>query len=557
MDRIVECVPNFSEGRNQATVQALIDAVASVAGVRLLDYTMDYDHHRSVLTLVGEPEPMLEAVFRTIRVATDLIDLQKHRGVHPRVGATDVVPFVPIRGTTMQDCVQLAKRLGQRVGQELDIPVFLYERAALHPDHAPLESVRRGGLEGLAFRMESDPDWTPDFGPSHLHKSAGAVVIGARPPLIAFNVNLHSTNLELAQSIAKTIRQSNGGVSHLKAIGVELASRGLVQVAMNLTDYEVTPLHVAFEAVQAQAALHGVAIAGSEIVGLVPQAALVKPAIDVLRLDHFDPTQILETNIEAALSPAGAHQPKDGRERSDDLRRLALSQFIEAVAAATPIPAGGAVAALAGALASALGIMGSRISRQPVTEHRLEEITWRLSDLLQADGEAYRTFVEAAMLPKTDSNRPMALSSALHVATEIPLEMAERSAEAGALLHACSSGAKRRVQSDLKVGLIMAIAAGEAGLHTVKENLKIQPNQRLKRALRARVQQVSENLEELKALCYTPPPSRSGAGEHSAQALPGKVRKQDEWKSRSSTTTLKKRSKLRRKSSQGKGSSGN
>ena len=201
-------------------------------------------------------------------------------------------------------------------------------------------------------------------------------------------------------------------------------------------------------------------MAGTDIVGLVPQAALVNPAIDVLRLDHFDPTQILETNIEAALSPAGAHQPKDGRERSDDLRRLALSQFIEAVAAATPIPAGGAVAALAGALASALGIMGSRISRQPVTEHRLEEITWRLSDLLQADGEAYRTFVEAAMLPKTDSNRPMALSSALHVATEIPLEMAERSAEAGALLHACSSGAKRRVQSDLKVGLIMAIAAG-------------------------------------------------------------------------------------------------
>ncbi len=557
MDRIVECVPNFSEGRNQATVQALIDAVASVAGVRLLDYTMDYDHHRSVLTLVGEPEAMLEAVFRTIRVATDLIDLRKHRGVHPRVGATDVVPFVPIRGTMMQDCVQLAKRLGQRVGQELDIPVFLYERAALHPDHAPLESVRRGGLEGLAFRMESDPDWTPDFGPSHLHKSAGAVVIGARPPLIAFNVNLHSTNLELAQSIAKTIRQSNGGVSHLKAIGVELASRGLVQVAMNLTDYEVTPLHLAFEAVQAQAALHGVSIAGSEIVGLVPQAALVKPAIDALRLDHFDPTQILETNIEAALSPAGAHQPKDGRERSDDLRRLTLSQFIEAVAAATPIPAGGAVSALAGALASALGIMGSRLSRQPVTEHRLDEITWRLSDLLQADGEAYRTFVEAAMLPKTDSNRPMALSSALHVATEIPLEIAERSAEAGVLLHACSSGAKRRVQSDLKVGLIMAIAAGEAGLHTVKENLKIQPNQRLKRALRARVQQVSENLEELKALCYTPPPSRSGAREHSAQALPGKVRKQDAWKSRSSITTLKKRSKLRRKSSQGKGSSGN
>src|SRR5215467_3770227 len=277
MDRIVECVPNFSEGRNQATVQALIDAVASVAGVRLLDHTMDYDHHRSVLTIVGEPEAMVEATFRTIRVATDLIDLQKHSGVHPRVGATDVVPFVPVRGTTMQDCVQLAKRLGQQVGQELDLPVFLYERAAAHPDHAPLESVRRGGLQGLAFRMASDPDWTPDFGPPHLHKTAGAMVIGARPPLIAFNVNLRSMDLALARSIAKDIRQSNGGLPHLKAIGVELASRQMVQVAMNLTDYIITPLHVAFEAVRARAAKHRAEVAGSEGTGLVPQAGLVQP----------------------------------------------------------------------------------------------------------------------------------------------------------------------------------------------------------------------------------------------------------------------------------------
>jgi glutamate formiminotransferase / formiminotetrahydrofolate cyclodeaminase len=551
MDRIVECVPNFSEGRNQATVQALINAVTSVTGVHLLDHTMDPDHHRSVLTIAGDPEAVVDATFRAIRVATDLIDLQKHTGAHPRVGATDVVPFIPIRGTTMQDCVQLAKRLGQRVGQELDIPVFLYERAALHSDHAPLEAVRRGGLEGLAFRMESDPDWTPDFGPSHLHKSAGAVVIGARPPLIAFNVNLHSTNLELARSIAKTIRQSNGGISHLKAIGVELASRRMVQVAMNLIDYEVTPLHVVFGAVQTQAALHGVTIAGSEIVGLVPQAALVETAMEALRLD-FDPAQVLETKIEAALLTTPVT-----RERSEDLRRLPLSEFIEAVAAPTPIPAGAAVAALAGALASALGTMAARLSRQPVTEHRLGDIALRLSELLQADGEAYRRFLGAANMAKSDSSRPMALSSALHVATEIPLEIAEQSAEAGTLLHACSSGVKPRVHSDLKVGLMMVIAAVEASLHTANANLKIQPNQQLKRALQARVQQVAENLEELKALCYTPPPSQSGVRKHSAQALPGKVRKRDEWKSKSSITTSKKRSKSRRKSSRGKGSSGN
>src|SRR5262249_19229129 len=212
-----------------------------------------------------------------------------------------------------------------------------------------------------------DPDWTPDFGPSHLHKTAGAIIIGARPPLIAFNVNLKSTDLELAQAIAKDIRQSNGGLSHLKAIGVELKSRLIVQVAMNLTDYEVTPLRTAFEAVQAQAALHGVEIAASEIVGLVPETAFVEAAIHALRLNRFNHTQILERKIDAVLLPAETAEPTEGRRRSEDPRRLPLSQFIEEVAAATPIPAGGAVAAVAGALASALGMMGARLSRQTVT----------------------------------------------------------------------------------------------------------------------------------------------------------------------------------------------
>src|SRR5512145_797786 len=230
MDRIVECVPNFSEGRNSATIQALIDALGSVPGVRLLDHASDYDHHRSVMTVIGTSlEDMIEAMFRAIRIATDLIDLRTHSGVHPRVGATDVVPFVPIKGLSMRDCVQAAKRLGHRVGTELEIPVFLYERAASHRDHASLDSVRRGGLDGLAFRMATDPDWSPDFGPSQLHKTAGAIVIGARPPLVAFNVNLLSTDVNVARSIAAKIRQSNGGIPHVKAIGVELASRGMVQ----------------------------------------------------------------------------------------------------------------------------------------------------------------------------------------------------------------------------------------------------------------------------------------------------------------------------------------
>jgi glutamate formiminotransferase / formiminotetrahydrofolate cyclodeaminase len=524
-----------------------------VPKVRLLDHTSDYDHHRSVMTVVGAMEAVEEAMFRTIRIATDLIDLRTHAGVHPRVGATDVVPFIPIKGVSMRECVQAAKRLGHRVGTELRIPVFLYERAASHRDHAALESVRRGGLEGLAYRMASDPDWTPDFGPPKPHATAGAIVIGARPALIAFNVNLSSNDLDLAQSIARIIRQSNGGVRHLKAIGVELASRGLIQVAMNLTDYEATPLHVAFKAVEAEAARQGVAIAGAEIVGLLPQAALTEAAKHALRLDRLDQTQVLEASIDAAMAvpvklATGTGPPKA-------ISRSTISEFLEAVAAPNAVPAGAAVAALTGALASALGVMAAKVSRQPAVERRLDEIAMRLSHLLEADGKAYNTFVAATRLPESNHQRPVAVSSALHVATEIPLEMAERSAEAATLLAACSPGVKSRLRSDVQVGMMLAIAAAESSVHTVRENMKVQPNQRLREALTKRVHEVSKNVEELKVLCYTPRPGQSG--QKSLQASPGKVQTRDEWKSKSSTTMSRKRSRSRRKNLRGKGSSGN
>ena len=559
MDRIVECVPNFSEGRNQTTVRALVNAVESVPGVWLLDQTMDRDHHRSVLSFAGEPDAVAEAAFRAIRVATDLIDLRKHKGVHPRVGATDVVPFVPLRGATMQDCIHLAKRLGQQVGTELEIPVFLYEHAALHRDHAPLESVRRGGLQGLAFRMASDPDWTPDFGPPHLHETAGAMVIGARPPLIAFNVNLRSTDLALARSIAKDIRQSNGGLPHLKAIGVALASRQLVQVAMNLTDFIITPIHVAFEAVRTRAAEQGVAVAGSKVIGLVPQAALVQAAAHSLALEQFDPTQVLETRLETRLFGEPARHAPSRVQEPVDLQAQSLADFLDAVAAATPIPAGGTVAALVGALAASLGIMGARLSRQEGVEHRLSEISRRLRELMQADGDAYQRFLWATRLPKTDRTRPAVLSSALHLATEIPLEIAEQATEAGALLHACSAEVKPRVRSDVTVGLVLAIAAADAGRHTVAENINIQHNQRLKSSLLDRIQQMTNRLEELRGLCYTAPLGQGQAGTRKkpVQASPGKVHRREEWKSKSSIITSRKLSKLPRRNSRGKDSSAN
>jgi glutamate formiminotransferase/glutamate formiminotransferase/formiminotetrahydrofolate cyclodeaminase len=520
---------------------------------------MDRDHHRAVLSFAGEPDAVAEAAFRAIRVATDLIDLRKHKGVHPRVGATDVVPFVPVRGATMQDCIHLAKRLGQRVATELEIPVFLYEQAALHRDHALLESVRRGGLRGLAFRMASDPDWTPDFGPSNLHKTAGAIVIGARPPLIAFNVNLRSTDLALARSIAKDIRQSNGGLPHLKAIGVELASRKLVQVAMNLTDYIITPIHVAFEAVQARAAERGVAVAGSEVIGLVPQAALVQTATHSLALEQFNATQVLETRLETRLFGESARHVSSREQASVDSQVQSLSGFLTSVAAATPIPAGGTVAALVGALAASLGIMAARLSRQRGVEHRLSEIGRRLRELMQIDGDAYQRFIQATKLAKTDRTRSAVLSSALHLATETPLEIAEQATEAGALLHACSAGVKPRVRSDLTVGLVLAIAAADAGRHTAEENIKIQHNQILKSSLLDRIEQMTIRLEELRGLCYITPLSREPVATRKkpVQALPGKVRRRAEWKSKSSIITSKKPSKLPKRNLRGKDSSEN
>ncbi|RPH78718.1 MAG: hypothetical protein EHM80_09590, partial [Nitrospiraceae bacterium] len=388
---------------------------------------------------------------------------------------------------------------------------------------------------------------------------AGAMVIGARPPLIAYNVNLRSTDLALAQSIAKDIRQSNGGLPHLKAIGVELASRQMVQVAMNLTDYIITPLHVAFEAVRARAAKQGVAVAGSEVIGLVPQAALVQAAGHSLALERFDSTQVLEARFETRLFIDPARQASSREQTVSDWQAQSLADFLDAVAAATPIPAGGTVAAFVGALAASLGVMGARLSLQRNVEHRLSEIAGRLRELMQADGDAYRRFIQATKLTKTDRTRPAVLSSALHLATEIPLEIAEQATEAGVLLHACSVGVKPRVRSDLTVGLVLAIAAADAGRHTVAENIKIQHNQRLKSSFLDRIQQMTNRLEELRGLCYITPLSqvRAGTRKKPLQASPGKARRREEWKSKSSIITSRKPSKLPRRSSRGKDSSAN
>ena len=493
MSQIIECVPNFSEGRNPAIVQSLMAAVQSVPDVWLLDHRMDADHHRSVLTLAGAPEAVGEAVFRAVKAATELIDLRRHDGEHPRVGATDVVPLIPIQDVSMEDCVQLARSIGQKVSTVLGIPVFLYEQAATHPDHVQLENIRRGGLQGLASRMISEPTWAPDFGPKQLHETAGAVAIGARRLLIAFNVNLKTSDLTVAKAIAKTIRHANDGLPCLKAIGVRLASRGMVQVAMNLTDYRITSMHTAFQAVTTEAAKHGVEIVASELVGLVPQAALDQTVAASLRFERFDPAQVLEMRIREVTS--------SGNERDQS-----LSHFLQMVAATKPTPAGGSVAALVGALAASLGIMGVRLGHQTEAEQQLVQLSQRLHALVQADIEAYEGVARALKIPEERSERLTEIAVAWQRATVVPLEIAEDACHAGWAIQSCLMAVKPAARSDMTVAMILSIAAAEASLATVQANIKAQTNQQVNDILLSRITKAERSLEELKGLCYTPPP---------------------------------------------------
>lgn len=295
MARIVECVPNFSEGRRQEVVEEIARAMAS-AGVKILDREMDADHNRSVLTFAGEPDAVAEAAFRGIQTAARLIDLNVHRGEHPRIGATDVVPFVPVRDVTMEDCIALARRVGERVARELDIPVYLYERAATRPERRDLAYIRRGEYETLKQEIATHPDRAPDFGPKRVGP-AGATVIGARPYLIAYNVNLATSNLQIAKDIARTIREKNGGLKSVKAKGFMLHEKNVAQVSMNLTDFTVTGMLTAFNTVKAEAEERGVGVLGSELIGLVPLEALCQVAAGALQLPGLSAQQVLETKL--------------------------------------------------------------------------------------------------------------------------------------------------------------------------------------------------------------------------------------------------------------------
>ncbi len=295
MDKIVECVPNFSEGRRAEVVEEIVRAM-TIAGVKILDREMDADHNRSVITLAGAPAAVEDAAFRCVATAARLIGMDAHRGEHPRIGATDVVPFVPVRGVTMDDCVAMARRLGERVARELDIPVYLYERAATRPERRDLAYLRRGEYEALKREIATNPDRAPDFGPSRVGK-AGATVIGARPYLIAYNVNLATSDLAIAKEIAATVREKNGGLKSVKAKGFLLREKNIAQVSMNLTDFTVTGMLTAFDTVKAEANKRGVQVLESELIGLVPLEALTQLATHALKLPALNAQQIVEMKI--------------------------------------------------------------------------------------------------------------------------------------------------------------------------------------------------------------------------------------------------------------------
>ena len=466
--KLVECVPNFSEGRRPDVVDAIRAAIAGVESVHILDVSSDPSHNRSVITFVAPVEHAAQAAFAGIAAARERIDLTVHQGEHPRLGATDVVPFIPLEGATMDDCIALARRLGQRVGQELEIPVYLYERAATRPDRENLADIRRGEFEGLRDEIGTNPARDPDFGPKRIHPTAGAVVIGARPFLVAYNVYLGpASNLPVAKEVAKAVRGSSGGLRYVKGLGLEVD--GQAQVSMNLVDIEKTPLYRAFDMVKMEAESLGVSPTWSEIVGLVPERALFETAARHIQLRGFSPDLVLERKVRDAVSGG-----------------VSLSGFVSSVASSTPTPGGGSVAAHVGALAAALAQMvaGLTIGRKKyaAVDAEMKEIALEAADvgnqlaaLVEADARAYTAVSNAYKLPKEPEQaavrRSEAIIEALLGASRVPLETARACARVAELAAQVATKGNTNAVSDAGVAALLAEAACRGAAYNVRINI--------------------------------------------------------------------------------------
>ena len=477
MKRLVECVPNFAEGRDLSKVDAIAGAIREVPEVFLLARESDADHNRSVITLAGDPDAIVEAAVRAVGKAAELLDLTRQTGAHPRIGATDVVPFVPLEGVSLEDCVILAKKAGREIWERYRIPVYFYEAAAQRPDRVNLENIRRGQFEGLCQEVLRNPDRAPDVGDACLHPTAGATVVGARKFLIAYNINLNTPDVAIAKKIAKTIRFSSGGLPFVKAMGVDLRARNLAQVSMNLTDFEQTPIHLVFETVKREAERYGAGIVGSEIVGLIPKRALEMTAENYLKIENFSPAQVLENRLEESLIEGAAKK---------SLAAM-VAPFLEAVAQPTATPGGGSAAALTGALAASLGQMVAGLSRTrkagATHQLRLDEAladfdvaSHRLSAAIDRDAESFQSVIAAYKLPHNTpeeiQQRNTAIQSALMKAIEVPLEIAREAAQLFEHLGQLEPLSSPSMLSDVRVARLMASAAVRGALENVAINLE-------------------------------------------------------------------------------------
>lgn len=472
-NKLVECVANYSEARRPEILDQIKDAITSITNVTLLDQHADLDHNRTVLTFVGPPEAIEEAAFQSIATAAGLINLDEHSGEHPRIGAADVVPFVPISDVSMEDCVQMAHRLGKRVGDELGIPVYLYEEAATRPDRKNLARIRRGEYETLKEEIGVKPERDPDYGPSAVGK-AGATVIGARQPLIAFNVYLTTGDVSIASKIAKAVRHSTGGLRFVKALGMEVDD--LAQVSMNLTNYRRTPVFRVVEMIRREAARYGVNVHHSELVGLIPQEALVDAAQWYMQLDQFEPQQVLENRLAAAL-----------KEQVVDSSQVDESEdFLDKLASGAPAPGGGSAAAYSGALGAALVAMVARLTigkkKYQDVEPQMKEILQQaealrseLTDARQEDANAFNKVMDSFKMPKETQEQKLERSQAIQRATlyaaEVPLAVAAKSVELMNLALRAANMGNLNAISDAATGSSLARAAISGAGFNVRINV--------------------------------------------------------------------------------------
>ncbi len=467
---LVECIPNYSEARRPEVVDEIIASLSTVPGIHVLDRHSDMDHNRTVVTFVGPPSAVEEAAYQSIATAASLIDLDQHTGEHPRIGATDVVPFVPLSDFSMVECVEIARRLGKRVADTLDIPVYLYEEAATTPERHNLENIRRGQYEGLKQEIRTAPDRKPDYGPMVLGK-AGATVIGARQPLIAFNVYLTTDDVSIAQKIAKSIRQSSGGWRYIKAMGVLVEGRA--QVSMNMTNFHQTPIARVVESIRREAERYGVGIHHSELVGLIPQKALTDAAIWYLQMDAFKPDQVLETRMYDAL-------------RETPLE-TANSEFSEDLAAGTPTPGGGAASAYSSAMGAALVCMVSRLTIGKRKHLEIEPRMWQILEIaepihkellmcVEKDSQAFNSYLEAIRLPKDkpeeEKKRAEAIEAAMLLTAEIPMQVCKLSLQVMQLALELAEIGNINAISDAASGFGLAQAGFKGAAWNVKINLK-------------------------------------------------------------------------------------